>query len=83
VVVRQPFAGQPQDVLSAYVNENDPVNGKPFAQQIVDGLTVPPNAEESMTGLPAMKAVPPALTDTEGNPQELFNLAYGSQTSTS
>ena len=72
VVVRQPFAGQPQDVLSAYVNGNDPVNGKPFAQQIVDGLTVPPSAEESMTGLPATKAVPPTLTDTEENLQELF-----------
>jgi hypothetical protein len=72
VVVRQPFAGQPQDVLSAYVNGNDPVKGKPFAQEIVDGLTVPPSAEESMTGLPATKAVPPTLTDTEENLQELF-----------
>jgi hypothetical protein len=42
VAVRQPFAGQPQDVLSAYVNGNDPVKGKPFAPQIVDGLTAPP-----------------------------------------
>jgi hypothetical protein len=40
-------------------------------QAIVDGLTVPPTADELLTGLPPAPVIAPTLTDTEENLQKL------------
>jgi hypothetical protein len=75
VAVPFPFSGQPQRVLTEYVQGNDMVSGKPFMQAVVDALTKPRTPEEMLSGAAPGSAAPePRLLppDKPDNLQQLF-----------
>jgi hypothetical protein len=69
-----PVAGVPSSVHEKYVSGNDPITGKPIMQSVIDALTRPLTAEETLTGIPPAGAPQPRLlpADTEENLQRLF-----------
>jgi hypothetical protein len=74
---RQAFVPQPvvdlsRQELRAYIEGKDPVSGRPFMQEVVEGLTHPLDAED-LSGLSFERSTPRLLApDTEENLQQLF-----------
>jgi hypothetical protein len=72
VFVPQPVVGRSEDELRAYVDGEDPVNGGPFMQLVVEGLTKPLD-DEDLAGLSFDRSAPALLdADTEENLHRLF-----------
>lgn len=70
--VPQPVVGRSKEELRAYVEGEDPVNGGPFMQHVIEGLTNPLD-DEDLAGLSFDRSAPPLLDpDTEENLQRLF-----------
>jgi hypothetical protein len=70
--VPQPVVGRSIDELRAYVDGEDPVNGGPFMQHIVEGLTNPLQ-DEDLQGLSFDRSAPRLLEpDTEENLRQRF-----------
>jgi hypothetical protein len=75
--IRQAFVPQPvvdlsRQKLRAYIEGKDPISGRPFMQEVVEGLTRPLDAED-MSGLSFERSTPRLLApDTEENLQQLF-----------
>ncbi len=71
--VPYPLVGRPREVLKRYVEENDPISGKPLMPQVVEALTKP-LTEEERNPKPVRSVSRPRLLkpDTEENLQELF-----------
>jgi len=69
-----PVAGVPTSVHEKYVSGNDPITGKPIMQSVINALTKPLTAEETVTGIPPAGAPQPRLlpADTDENLQQLF-----------
>ncbi len=69
--VPQPVVGRSPDELRAYIEGTDPVNGRPFVQELIEGLTQP--LPEDATGLSFDRSIPRLLEpDTEDNLRQLF-----------
>lgn len=74
---RQAFVPQPvvdlsRPELRAYVEGRDPISGRPFMQEIIEGLTRPLDAED-VSGLSFERTTAQLLPpDTEENLQQLF-----------
>lgn len=70
--VPQPVVGQSPEALRAYIEGTDPVNGRPFMQEIIEGLTKPLEATDEQ-GTSIDRSTPRFLDpDTEENLQALF-----------
>jgi hypothetical protein len=70
--VPQPVVGRSEDELRAYVEGEDPVNGGPFMQLVIEGLTNPLD-DEDLAGVSFDRSAPRLLEpDTEENLQRLF-----------
>ena len=70
--VPQPVVGRSEDELRAYVEGEDPVNGGPFMQEVIEGLTRPLD-DEDLAGLSFDRSAPRLLEpDTEMNLQQLL-----------
>jgi hypothetical protein len=70
--VPQPVVGRSSDELRAYVDGEDPVNGGPFMQHVVEGLTNPLQ-DEDLNGVSFDRSAPRLLDpDTEDNLRQLF-----------
>jgi hypothetical protein len=70
--VPQPVVGRSEDELRAYVEGDDPINGGPFMQWVIEGLTRPLD-DEDLAGLSFDRSAPRLLEpDTEENLQRLF-----------
>lgn len=70
--VPEPVADQPPAKLLSYIEGDDPVNGRPFMQQVIDGLTMPLD-EADMTGVEFERATARLLEpDSEEKLHELF-----------
>jgi len=70
--VPQPVVGQSPEVLRGYIESDDPVNGRPFMQEILEGLTGPLGAEDSK-GVSFDRSIPRLLEpDSEENLQAFF-----------
>ena len=70
--VPQPVVGKSAAELRAYIDGEDPVSGRPFAQELIDGLTIPLD-EKDVTGLSFERSTPRLLEpDTEDRLQRLF-----------
>jgi hypothetical protein len=68
-----PVVGMPKSTLRRYVEGNDPVSGKPLAQELIDALTVPLASRELNPQKP-MRARRPRLVEpaSEEDMQRLF-----------
>ena len=70
--VPQPVVGRSPAELRAYIEGDDPVNGRPFMREVIEGLTGPLTAEDSK-GLSFDRSTPRTLEpDTEENLHRLF-----------
>ena len=70
--VPQPVVGKSAAELRAYVDGKDPVSGRPFAQEVIDGLTEP-LGDTDLTGLSFERSTPRLLErDTEDRLHALF-----------
>jgi hypothetical protein len=70
--VPQPVVGRSSDELRAYVDGEDPVNGGPFMQHVIEGLTNPLQ-DEDLNGVSFDRSAPRLLDpDTEDNLRQLF-----------
>jgi hypothetical protein len=70
--VPQPVVGRSSDELRAYVDGEDPVNGGPFMQHVIEGLTNPLH-DEDLDGVSFDRSAPRLLDpDTEDNLRQLF-----------
>jgi hypothetical protein len=70
--VPQPVVGRSTEELRAYVDGEDPVNGGPFMQHVIEGLTHPLQ-EDDLNGTSFDRSAPRLLDDdTEDNLQQLF-----------
>jgi hypothetical protein len=70
--VPQPVVGRSTEELRAYVDGEDPVNGGPFMQQVIEGLTHPLQ-DDDLNGMSFDRSAPRLLdADTEDNLQQLF-----------
>jgi hypothetical protein len=70
--VPQPVVGRSSDELRAYVDGEDPVNGGPFMQHVIEGLTNPLH-DEDLNGVSFDRSAPRLLEpDTEDNLRQLF-----------
>jgi hypothetical protein len=70
--VPQPVVGRSPDELRAYVEGQDPVNGGPFMQQVLEGLTQALD-DQDLKGLSFDRSAPRLLeADTEENLQRRF-----------
>ena len=70
--VPQPVVGRSSEELRAYVEGEDPVNGGPFMQRIVEGLTNPLE-DEDLAGMSFDRSAPRLLEpDTEESLQQRF-----------
>jgi hypothetical protein len=70
--VPQPLTGRSPAELWDYVIGTDPVNGRPFMQELIEGLTRPLNAEDQK-GVSFDRSAPRLLDpDTDENLHELF-----------
>ncbi len=70
--VPQPVVGRSATELRDYIAGDDPVNGRPFAQELIEGLTSPLGGED-VKGLSFDRSTPRTLEpDTEENLHRLF-----------
>jgi hypothetical protein len=70
--VPQPIVGKSPAELRAYVEGNDPVSGRPFMQELIEGLTRPLDGDD-LKGLSFERSTPRLLEpDTEEQLQQLF-----------
>jgi hypothetical protein len=70
--VPQPVVDRSPADLRAYIEGNDPVSGRPFMQEVIDGLTRPLD-ESDLQGQSFERSTPRLLEpDTEDNLQRLF-----------
>ena len=70
--VPQPVVGRSPAELRAYIEGNDAVSGRPFMQEVIEGLSRPLD-EEDLKGATFERATPRLLEpDSEENLQELF-----------
>jgi hypothetical protein len=70
--VPQPVVGRSASELRAYVEGEDPINGGPFMQRIVEGLTNP-LSDEDLKGVSFDRSAPRLLEpDTEDNLRQRF-----------
>ena len=70
--VPQPVVGVPPAQLRAYIEGADKVTGRPFVQEVIEGLTRPLDAED-LKGATFERSTPRLLEpDTEENLHELF-----------
>ena len=70
--VPQPIVGKSAPELRAYIEGSDPVSKRPFAQEIIEGLTGQ-MTDEDMKGLSFERSTPRLLDpDTEENLNNLF-----------
>jgi hypothetical protein len=69
--VPQPVVGRSPGELRAYIDGDDPVNGRPFMQEILEGLTQTHDGD--LTGVSFDRSTPRLLEpDTEENLRRLF-----------
>ena len=57
--VPQPVVGRSPSDLRAYIEGADPVNGRPFMQEVIEGLTQP--LDDDATGISFDRSVPRLL----------------------
>jgi hypothetical protein len=70
--VPQPVVGKSAQQLRAYIEGTDPVNQRPFMQELIEGLTQPLN-DNDVRGVSFERATPRLLPpDTEDNLQRFF-----------
>ena len=70
--VPQPVVGRSPGELRAYIEGADPVNGQPFMQEVIEGLTRPLDAED-LTGVSFDRSTPRVLEpDEEDALHQLF-----------
>jgi hypothetical protein len=70
--VPQPVVDRSPSDLRAYIEGRDPVSGRPFMQEVLDGLTVPPD-EADLQGLSFERTTPRLLEpDTDDSLYRLF-----------
>jgi hypothetical protein len=70
--VPQPVVDLPRPRLRAYIEGQDPLNGRPFMQEVIEGLTRPLDAED-LVGLSFERSTPRLLPPgSEGDLQQLF-----------
>jgi len=70
--VPQPVVGRSASDLRAYVDGTDPVSGRPFMQEVIEGLTTPLD-EADLQGLSFERSTPRLLeADTEERLHQLF-----------
>lgn len=70
--VPQPIVGKSPAELRAYVEGNDPVSGRPFMQELIEGLTRPLDGND-VKGLSFERTTPRLLEpDSEEQLQQLF-----------
>jgi hypothetical protein len=70
--VPQPVVGRSTEELRAYVDGEDPVNGGPFMQHVIEGLTNPLQ-DEDLAGMSFDRSAPRLLDpDTEESLQQRF-----------
>jgi hypothetical protein len=70
--VPQPIVDRSPAELRAYVEGNDPITGRPFMQEVIEGLTRPLDGED-LNGVSFERSTPRLLEpDTEENLQQLF-----------
>jgi hypothetical protein len=70
--VPQPVMGKSAAELRAYIEGNDPVTGRPFVQELIEGLTRPFDSDDRRDG--SFERTTPRLVepDTEDNLHQLF-----------
>jgi hypothetical protein len=70
--VPQPVVGRSTDELRDYVEGEDPINGGPFMQRVIEGLTNPLQ-DDDLAGMSFDRSAPRLLEpDTEENLQQRF-----------
>ena len=70
--VPQPVVGRSPAELRAYIEGDDPVNGRPFMQEVIEGLTKPLDGDD-LKGVSFDRSTPRVLEpDTEENLHRLF-----------
>ncbi|MDP6429698.1 MAG: UGSC family (seleno)protein [Rhodospirillales bacterium] len=70
--VPQPIVGKDAADLRAYIEGEDPVSGRPFVQEVIEGLTGPLTGDD-ITGLTFERSTPRLLEpDSEENLHQLF-----------
>jgi len=70
--VPQPVVDRSPSELRAYIEGKDPVSGRPFLQEVIEGLSRPLD-EEDLKGVSFERSTPRLLApDTEDNLQRLF-----------
>src|SRR5688572_2231187 len=76
VYVPQPIMGKTARELRAYVDESDPITGRPVMQEVVEGLTKPLD-DEDLKGLTFERSTPRLCEpDTEENLHEFFRAQH-------
>ena len=70
--VPQPVVGRTPPELRAYIEGTDPISGRPFMQEVIEGLTRPLD-EADLTGATFERTTPRLVApDTEENLRKLF-----------
>ncbi len=70
--VPQPVVGRSAAELRAYIEDADPLTGRPFMQELIEGLSSPLN-DNDLQGVSFERSTPRLLEpDTEDNLQALF-----------
>ena len=70
--VPQPLVGRTESELRAYIEEADPLTGRPFMQELIEGLSGPLN-DNDLKSVSFERSTPRLLEpDTEDNLQDLF-----------
>jgi len=67
-----PVWGKSDAEMYAYLDGNDPVNGKPLMKEVVDSLTRALTPDESKTGSVVPPVGPPTYADTFDNLQQYY-----------
>lgn len=76
VYVPQPIMGKSARELRAYVDESDPITGRPVMQEVIEGLTSPLESED-LKGLTFERTTPRLCEpDTEENLHEYFRAQH-------
>ena len=76
IFVPQPVVDRTSDQLRGYIEGNDPISGRPFVQEVIEGLTKPLD-EKDLQGLSFERTTPRLLElDTAENLHRLFAENY-------